>query len=82
MFDNCYFNNSLGFVPQFKNRLFKLHVLLHKKSKLILIEHNLGPDYVRLIIISTFLVWLGVRLNRNKIFPQKRHLPFVEHNHC
>jgi hypothetical protein len=46
MFDNSYFNNSFGFVSQFKNGLFKLHVLVHKKLKLELIKHNLGPDYV------------------------------------
>ncbi len=42
------------FFRQFKNGSFLLHVLVHKKSKLELIEHNLGTGYVRLIPISTF----------------------------
>ncbi len=40
MFDNSLFDNSFGFVRQFKNGLFKQHVLVHKKSKLEIIEHN------------------------------------------
>jgi hypothetical protein len=34
MFYNSYFNNSFGFVRQFKNGLFKLHILEHKKSEI------------------------------------------------
>ncbi len=50
MFDNSYFDNSFGFVQQFKNGSFLVHVLVHKKSKLELIEHNLGTG----IPISNF----------------------------
>jgi hypothetical protein len=60
MFNNSYLDNSFGFVQQFKSGSFLVHVLVHKKSKLELIEHNLGTGYVRLIPISTFdFFWLG-----------------------
>jgi hypothetical protein len=54
MFDNSYFDNSFSFVRQFKNGSFLVHVLIHKKSKLELIEHNQGTGYVQLIPILTF----------------------------
>ncbi len=34
MFDNSYFDNSFGFVRQFKNGSFQVHVLVHKKVKI------------------------------------------------
>ncbi len=40
--------------------------LIHKKSKLELIEHNLGPDYIRLIPISTFCHLLASLIFYNK----------------
>ncbi len=54
MFDNSYFDNIFDFVWQFKNVSFKVHVLVHKKSKLKLIKHNQGPNYVWLIPIWSF----------------------------
>jgi hypothetical protein len=34
MFDNSYFDNSFGFVRQFKNGSFLVHVLVHKKVEI------------------------------------------------
>jgi hypothetical protein len=34
MFDNSYFNNSFGFVRQFKNGSFLVHVLVNKKVEI------------------------------------------------
>jgi|LakMenEpi03Aug12_release.lakeMendotaPanAssembly.Ray.scaffolds.fasta_scaffold6384947_1 hypothetical protein len=45
MFYNSYFDNSSCFSYMFK---------YIKKWKMELIEHNQSPDYVRLILISTF----------------------------
>ncbi len=54
MFDNSYFNNLLILFDNSRMGCFRYMFYDIKKSKLELIQHNQGPNYVGLILISTF----------------------------
>jgi hypothetical protein len=53
-FDNSFFDNSFGFLRQFKNRSFLDPVFVHAMSKSELIEVKCCPVYLRLILSLTF----------------------------
>jgi hypothetical protein len=63
--DNSFFDNCFELFRQCKNRSFYLLILLHKKSKLDLIELNQENIYVRLMKFP----WSKLTLVEHKCCP-------------